>query len=180
MIDHQIAFLEGVSGTLADFDLGGKTSVDLPFLREDLAQGEKQADEMVSDQQQTLEQIFSDIEDIVPLSPFSKERFDQQMSDLHQKRTETIDAVNAVDDSLTKEYHYVIPEQHFLMALIDQLLSATTQSGEVSTIHFDATAYHNSEVYKNSEEAEANTATYLASKQEQAHARELKDRSSTR
>ncbi|MBM7541220.1 ribonuclease YeeF family protein [Amphibacillus cookii] len=175
-IDHQIAFFEGVSGTLSDFELGGQTKVDSPFLSEDLARREVQADEMISDQQQTLEQIFSGIEDIMTLRPFSRDAFDQQMSSLHQKRVETIEAVEDIDELLSEEYHASLPEQSFLMELFDELFRATLQGGDVSTIHFDANAYHNSDVYKNIEDAEAYTAEYLNHKQEQAHARELQDR----
>ncbi|WP_017472969.1 T7SS effector LXG polymorphic toxin [Amphibacillus jilinensis] len=175
-IDHQIAFFEGVSGTLSDFELGDQTKVDNQFLSEDLAQREVQADEMVSDQHQTLEQIFSEIEDIMTLRPFSREHFDQQMSDLHEKRVETIEAVEDVDSVLAEEYETSLVEQQFMAALFDQLLLATMQGGDVSTIHFDANAYQNSEVYKNIEDAETYTVEYLAYKQEQAHARELQDR----
>ncbi|MCZ0704634.1 putative ribonuclease toxin of YeeF-YezG toxin-antitoxin module [Natronobacillus azotifigens] len=176
LIDHQIAFFEGVSGTLSDFDLGGQTKVDTQFLHEDLAQREIQADEMVSDQQQTLEQIFSEIEDIMTLRPFSRDAFDRQMSDLHQKRVETMEAVEDIDTILTEEYASSLVEQKFMETLFDELLQATRQGDNVSTLYFDANAYHNSEVYKNIENAETYTAEYLAHKQEQAHARELQDR----
>lgn len=67
LIDRQIAFHEGIVGRLEDKELGGNTRVDVAFLEEDLAQKERQADEMVSEQRKALENIFREVADIVDI-----------------------------------------------------------------------------------------------------------------
>ncbi|MBU5594936.1 hypothetical protein KQI76_07140 [Amphibacillus sp. MSJ-3] len=176
LIDRQISFFEGVPENLSDFKLGGQTIVDTEFLNVDLAQREIQADQMVSDQRQTLRQIFTDIDDLMTLSPFSRDQFDQQMSDLRKKRIETIDTVDELDQQLTTEYSSSLYEQDFLIALFDTLLTATRKGGDISVIHFNADAYHKSDIYQNIESAQAYTATYFAHREEQDHARQLRER----
>ena len=103
-VDRQIAFHEGVAGKLEDKELGGNTKVDSAFLEKDLAQKERQADEMVTEQRRALENIFREIDDLVPLEPFSRSKFDDEMMEVHKKRTKTLDALEEVDSELKEEY----------------------------------------------------------------------------
>ncbi|MDL0437629.1 T7SS effector LXG polymorphic toxin, partial [Niallia sp. SS-2023] len=104
LFDRQIAFFESVGGKLSDKDLDGNTRVETAFLEEDLVQKERQADEMITEQRRALENIFRDIDDLVSLDAFSRDKFDDLMMDASKKRTKTIEAVEDTDQELKEEY----------------------------------------------------------------------------
>ncbi|MDL4838979.1 T7SS effector LXG polymorphic toxin [Aquibacillus rhizosphaerae] len=58
LVDQQIAFFRGIKGTLEQEKLGGNTFVHTAFLEEDVQQGERQADGLVTAQRNDLEAIF--------------------------------------------------------------------------------------------------------------------------
>ncbi|MGG0738459.1 ribonuclease YeeF family protein [Niallia taxi] len=176
LIDRQISFFEGVSGKLDDKDLGGDTRVDTAFLEEDLAQKERQADEMITEQRNSLEYIFRDIDDLVPLELYSRSRFDDLMMNANSMRTKTITAVEETDNELKDEYMSSEGEESYVIQLFGALLSATSKGKSISPIHFDADAYHTSDIYKQMDEAEAATLSYLTYKKEEQEARELENR----
>lgn len=176
LIDRQIAFFEGVQGKLEDKSLGGNTRVETGFLKEELAHKERQADEMVSEQRKALHNIFAEIEDLVSLDPFSRDRFDSEMVEARKKRTDTLDAVEQTDQELLEEYLSSEGEEFYAAALFRALLDATKQGSNVSPIHFNATAYHTSDAYQRKVDAEAQTDAYLSFKKEEKEAREIANR----
>lgn len=176
LFDRQIAFFEGVSGKLEDKDLGSNSRVETAFLEEDLVQKERQADEMITEQRRALENIFRDIEDLVPLHPFSRSQFDDLMMDASKKRTKTMDAVEEVDQELKDEYMSSEGEEAYAIQLFGALLGATKQGSSISPIQFDAEAYHQSDIYKLKGEAEEATISYLTYKQQEQEAREIAER----
>ncbi|MEI2466821.1 T7SS effector LXG polymorphic toxin [Niallia taxi] len=176
LIDRQISFFEGVSGKLDDKDLGGDTRVESAFLEEDLAQKERQADEMITEQRRSLEHIFRDIDDLVPLELYSRSQFDDLMMNANSMRTKTITAVEETDKELKDEYMSSEGEESYVIQLFGTLLSATSKGKSISPIHFDADAYHTSDIYKQMDEAEAATLSYLTYKKEEQEARELENR----
>ncbi|MCT2347594.1 T7SS effector LXG polymorphic toxin [Niallia taxi] len=176
LIDRQISFFEGVSGKLDDKDLGGDTRGDTAFLEEDLAQKERQADEMITEQRNSLEHIFRDIDDLVPLELYSRSRFDDLMMNVNSMRTKTITAIEETDKELKDEYMSSEGEESYVIQLFGTLLSATSKGKSISPIHFDADAYHTSDIYKQMDEAEAATLSYLTYKKEEQEARELENR----
>lgn len=176
LFDRQIAFFEGVSGKLEDKDLGSNSRVETAFLEEDLVQKERQADEMITEQRRALENIFRDIDDLVPLHPFSRSKFDELMMDASKKRTKTMDAVEEVDQELKDEYMSSEGEEAYAIQLFGALLGATKQGSSISPITFDAEAYHQSDIYKLKGEAEEATISYLTYKQQEQEAREIAER----
>ncbi|MED4054167.1 T7SS effector LXG polymorphic toxin [Niallia taxi] len=176
LFDRQIAFFEGVSGKLEDKDLGSNSRVETAFLKEDLVQKERQADEMITEQRRALENIFRDIDDLVPLHPFSRSKFDDLMMDASKKRTKTMDAVEEVDQELKDEYMSSEGEEAYAIQLFSALLGATKQGSSISPIQFDAEAYHQSDIYKLKGEAEEATISYLTYKQQEQEAREIAER----
>lgn len=176
LFDRQIAFFEGVRGKLEDKDLGSNSRVETAFLEEDLVQKERQADEMITEQRRALENIFRDIDDLVPLHPFSRSPFDDLMMDASKKRTKTMDAVEEVDQELKDEYMSSEGEEAYAIQLFSALLGATKQGSSISPIQFDAEAYHQSDIYKLKGEAEEATISYLTYKQQEQEAREIAER----
>ncbi len=176
LFDRQIAFFEGVSGKLEDKDLGSNSRVETAFLEEDLVQKERQADEMITEQRRALENIFRDIDDLVPLHPFSRSKFDDLMMDASKRRTKTMDAVEEADQELKDEYMSSEGEEAYAIQLFGALLGATKQGSSISPIHFDAEAYHQSDIYKLKGEAEEATISYLTYKQQEQEAREIAER----
>lgn len=176
LIDRQIAFFEGVQGKLEDKNLGSNTRVETGFLEEALLYKERQADEMVSEQRKALQNIFAEIEDLISLDPFSRERFDNEMGEARKKRTDTLDAVGQTDQELLEEYLSSEGEEFYVAALFRALLEATKQGSDISPIHFNADAYLTSEVYQLKSEAEAQTDAYLSFKKEEKEAREIANR----
>ncbi len=61
----------------------------MPFLEEDLAQSNKRAYEMVSQQKEDLQDIFNDINDLISLTVFSSEKFETSMDKAEDERTKT-------------------------------------------------------------------------------------------
>ncbi len=176
LIDRQIAFHEGVAGRLEDKEMNGDTRVDVAFLEEDLAQKERQADEMVSDQRKALENIFREVDDIMALEAFSRSKFDDEMMSQHKKRTETLDALEELDAELKDEYLSSEGEEGYVGALFSALLQATTSGSSISPIHFNAEFYHSSNAYQVQGDAIKATDEYLTFRKEEDEARELENR----
>jgi len=59
---------------------------------------------MDTEQRRALENIFREIDDLVPLEPFFRSKFDDEMMEVHKKRTKTLDALEEVDSELEKNY----------------------------------------------------------------------------
>lgn len=176
LVDRQIAFFEGVSGKLQDKDLGGNTRVETNFLEDDLAQKERLADEMVTEQKKALDAIFQEIDDLVSLNSFSRSKFDDLMMNVNKKRTDTLKVINEVDQELIEEYNSSEGEEGYVIQLFSALLEATKQGYSITPINFNAEAFHASEAYQVKSEAEEITAGYLTYKKEEKEAREIENR----
>ncbi|MDL4838982.1 T7SS effector LXG polymorphic toxin, partial [Aquibacillus rhizosphaerae] len=176
LVDQQIAFLRGIKGTLEQEKLGGNTVVHTAFLEEDIQQGERQADDLVTAQRNDLEAIFRGIDDIISLDVFSQNSFDENMAKAHRKRRDTVEAVEKVDAWLTEEYQQSEYAEGYVVALFRALLDATQQGNTIQPIHFDQKAYHASDVYQVQDEAKQQTADYLTFKKQEANAREIEKR----
>lgn len=176
LFDRQIAFFEGVSGKLQDKDLGGNTRVETDFLEDDLAQKEKLADEMVTEQKKALDDIFREIDDLVSLNSFSRSQFDDLMMDANKKRMDTLKIINEVDQELKEEYNSSEGEEGYVIQLFSALLEATKQGDSITPINFNAEAFYASEAYQVKSEAEEITAGYLTYKKEEKEAREIENR----
>lgn len=171
LIDKNIAFFKGIEGDTEDAKLSGSTFVQLPFLEENIPREQDRAREMVEDQQSSLGSILHSIDDLVSLPVFSTETFNDYMDKADKKRTETINAVNQLDQNLTEEYAISEYDQQYLAGIFGQLLESSRQGNSISPVHFDAKAYKNSDIYKIKSEIENSSKEYLSFKAEQAEAR---------
>lgn len=174
LINRHVAFLSGIQGDTIEANLS-ETVVTIPFLEEELENATRNSKEMVTAQKNDLKKIFSGIDDIIQLEPFSDEAFFENIEKADKKRTKTIDKVNEIDHKWTTEYAKSEEDQAAVTALMEQLKVSSTRGGEVSPLYFNATAYKNSEAYKNLEVRKKETAEYLKVKQEEAENRRIKD-----
>ncbi|WP_458354464.1 T7SS effector LXG polymorphic toxin [Peribacillus frigoritolerans] len=174
LINRHVAFLSGIQGDTIEANLS-ETVVTVPFLEEELTNATRNSKEMVTAQKDDLKKIFSGIDDIIQLEPFSDDAFFENIEKADKKRTETIDKVNEIDYKWTAEYAKSEAEQAAVAALMEQLKVSSTRGGEVSPLYFNAAAYKNSEAYKNLEVRKKETAQYLKVKKEEAENRRIKD-----
>ncbi|WP_214795348.1 T7SS effector LXG polymorphic toxin [Bacillus sp. ISL-4] len=174
LINRHVAFLSGIQGDTIEANLS-ETVVTVPFLEEELESASRNSKEMVTAQKNDLKKIFSGIDDIIQLEPFSDDAFFENIEKAETKRTQTIDKVNEIDHKWTKEYAKSEEDQAAVTALMEQLKVSSTRGGVVSPLYFNATAYKNSEAYKNLEVRKKETAEYLKVKQEEAENRRIKE-----
>ncbi|MED3835922.1 T7SS effector LXG polymorphic toxin [Peribacillus frigoritolerans] len=174
LINRHIAFLSGIQGDTIEANLS-ETVVTVPFLEEELTNATRNSKEMVTAQKNDLKKIFSGIDDIIQLEPFSDDAFFENIEKADKKRTETIDKVNEIDYKWTTEYAKSEEDQAAVAALMEQLKVSSTRGGVVSPLYFNAAAYKNSEAYKNLEVRKKETAQYLKVKKEEAENRRIKD-----
>lgn len=174
LINRHIAFLSGIQGDTIEANLS-ETVVTVPFLEEELTNATRNSKEMVTAQKNDLKKIFSGIDDIIQLEPFSDDAFFENIEKAETKRTETIDKVNEIDHKWTAEYAKSEADQAAVAALMEQLKVSSTRGGVVSPLYFNATAYKNSEAYKNLEVRKKETAQYLNVKKEEAENRRIKE-----
>jgi predicted ribonuclease toxin of YeeF-YezG toxin-antitoxin module len=173
LIDINVAFFKGIPGDTEDADLSGDTVVQVPFLEENVERAGRMAKDMVADQQDALQHIFSDINDLVSLSVFSKDAFDDQMDKAERSRAKTVEKVNELDKNLTDEYAISQGQEQYIYALFAQLMEATRQGETISPLYFNAEAYHNSEVYKAIAKVRNENTEYITFKKDQKEAREI-------
>ena len=172
LVDRQIAFFKGVSGDAGDNDLSGNTVVYQSFLESELSHHEKNYMMMVDGQQDELKRIFNRVDDLVPLNVFSTDRFMDAVAEAKKSRNETLRAVENFDEKLKSEYTLSEDDEHYVVALFQQLLEATRQGNEILPIHFNAEQFQSSVVYLLKEQAEQQANDYLNFKEEQEKARE--------
>ncbi|MDM5360427.1 T7SS effector LXG polymorphic toxin [Peribacillus sp. ACCC06369] len=174
LINRHVAFLSGIQGDTIEANLS-ETMVTVPFLEEELTNANRNSKEMVTAQKHDLKKIFSGIDDIIQLEPFSDDSFFENIEKADKKLTQTIDKVNEIDHKWTTEYAKSEEDQAAVTAVMEQLKVSSTRGGEVSPLYFNATAYKNSEAYKNLEVRKKETAEYLKVKQEEAENRRIKE-----
>ncbi|WP_137790908.1 T7SS effector LXG polymorphic toxin [Bacillus sp. E(2018)] len=173
LIDTNVGFFKGIPGDTEDVDLSGDTFVQVPFLEDNVERAGKQAKDMVADQQEALQHIFNRINDLVSLSVFSKDAFEDQMDKAEKKRSDTVEKVNEFDQRLSEEYSISQNQEQHIYGLFAQLMEATRQGETISPLNFNAEAYHNSEVYKAIGQAKKDTSDYLTFKKQQKEDRRI-------
>ncbi|MFD6441566.1 T7SS effector LXG polymorphic toxin, partial [Peribacillus sp. NPDC060186] len=174
LISRHIAFFSSIEGDMNEANLS-ETVVTVPFLEEELENASRNSKEMVTAQKNDLKKIFAGIDDIIQLEPFSDDVFFENMEKTEKKRTQTINKVNEIDHKWTTEYAKSEEDQAAVTALMEQLKVSSTRGGEVSPLYFNATAYKNSEAYKDLEVRKKENAEYLKVKQEEAENRRIKE-----
>jgi predicted ribonuclease toxin of YeeF-YezG toxin-antitoxin module len=137
---HQ-AYFNSIADYAEQAKLKGDTFVDVSFLEQELAVANDRSKQMVEQQHTELKTILSNIEDIIHITPSSTETFEDELSAAEKKRTETITAVEELDNQLSSEYEML---EHFYESVrfsVDGLEQLTSQGGSTSQLTFDAKAY---------------------------------------
>ncbi|MCM3365306.1 T7SS effector LXG polymorphic toxin [Bacillus safensis] len=172
-IDKQIAFHDGVSGTLDDTSFGRDTFVEEHFLDNAVHMGIKNAKSIVKDQKKALKTIFEDIDDLISLEVFDSNTFDEKIAGAEDERKKTIKDLIELDQNLKDEYALSETEEKATMALYAEMINATNDGKSISPMNFDKKAFQDSEIYKAKSDIEKQTAEYLKIKKEQEEAREI-------
>ena len=146
LVDRNIAFFSGIPEGAASRNLENET-VELPFLEDELSNSESRAKEMIAEQQEDLQRIFDRISDIQPLQVFSRNDVDQQLDEAKMKREKTIESVEQFDEELTSKYTMMESDEQVLTALFSELMNASSQGNQVSSIYYDAASFHSSDIY---------------------------------
>ncbi|MGP4041760.1 polymorphic toxin type 15 domain-containing protein [Gracilibacillus sp. D59] len=172
-IDMQISFFKGIEGMAEDFELGGKTLVDVPFLERELSNSTTKAFNLVDAQQSNLQSIFSRVNDLVSLEVFSKSDFEEQMEDAENKRRKTKKNVQELDHLLVEHYNQSSFHEQVIVGLMQEMLHASSQGGEVSPVHFNEVMYLQSEIHQAKKDAKQLTSSYLNYQKKLQENREL-------
>ncbi|MBN8435691.1 ribonuclease YeeF family protein [Priestia flexa] len=163
---HQ-AYFNSIADYAEQAKLKGDTFVDVSFLEQELAVANDRSKQMVEQQHTELKTILSNIEDIIHITPSSTESFEDELSAAEKKRTETITAVEELDNQLSSEYEmleHFYESVRFSVAGLEQL---TSQGGSASQLTFDAKAYKNSEAYKTQQQIDEVASGYVEGKVKQ-------------
>ncbi|MBY6088134.1 T7SS effector LXG polymorphic toxin [Priestia flexa] len=170
---HQ-AYFNSIADYAEQAKLKGDTVVDVSFLEQELAVANDRSKQMVEQQQTELEAILSNIEDIIHITPFSTEAFEDELSVAEKKRTETITAVEELDNKLSSEYEMLNSFYESVQFSVNGLEQLTSQGGSAYQLTFDAKAYKNSEAYETQQQIDKVATGYVEGKAEQKQ--EIKER----
>ncbi|MBM7702277.1 T7SS effector LXG polymorphic toxin [Metabacillus iocasae] len=140
-------FFQNMDEQADQANLSGNTVVTVPFVEQDVTNSLQRSKDMVAQQHEALQGIFHSISDLVPLSVFSKEAFDEQMDHAEKKRRETVEAVEQLDANWVAEYTGLEPLFMVLQAHVQSLLQESSQGGTTYQMAFDEQAYKASELY---------------------------------
>ncbi|MBX9988046.1 MULTISPECIES: T7SS effector LXG polymorphic toxin [Priestia] len=170
---HQ-SYFNSIADYAEQAKLKGDTVVDVSFLEQELAVANDRSKQMVEQQHTELEAILSNIEDIIHITPFSTECFEDELSAAEKKRTETITAVEELDNQLSSEYEMLNSFYESVQFSVNGLEQLTSQGGSAYQLTFDTKAYKNSEAYKTQQQIDKVASGYVEGKAEQKQ--EIKER----
>jgi toxin YxiD len=170
---HQ-SYFNSIADYAEQAKLKGDTVVDVSFLEQELAVANDRSKQMVEQQHTELEAILSNIEDIIHITPFPTEAFEDELSAAEKKRTETITAVEELDNQLSSEYEMLNSFYESVQFSVNGLEQLTSQGGSAYQLTFDAKAYKHSEAYKTQQQIDKGASGYVEGKAEQKQ--EIKER----
>jgi len=170
---HQ-SYFNSIADYAEQAKLKGDTVVDVSFLEQELAVANDRSKQMVEQEQTELEAILSNIEDIIHITPFPTEAFEDELSAAEKKRTETITAVEELDNQLSSEYEMLNSFYESVQFSVNGLEQLTSQGGSAYQLTFDAKAYKNSEAYETQQQIDKVATGYVEGKVEQKQ--EIKER----
>ena len=163
---HQ-AYFNSIADYAEQAKLKGDTIVDVSFLEQELAVANDRSKQMVEQQHAELESILSNIEDIIHITPFSTDAFEDDISAAEKKRTDTITAVEELDNQLSSEYGMLDNFYESVQFSVNGLEQLTSQGGSAYQLTFDAKVYKNSEEYKTQQQIDKVASGYVEGKVEQ-------------
>ncbi|MCQ9282527.1 T7SS effector LXG polymorphic toxin [Priestia aryabhattai] len=163
---HQ-SYFNSIADYAEQARLKGDTVVDVSFLEQELAVANDRSKQMVEQQHAELESILSNIEDIIHITPFSTDAFEDDLSATEKKRTDTITAVEELDNQLSSEYGMLDSFYESVQFSVNSLEQMTSQGGSAYQLVFDANAYKNSEAYKTQQQIDKVASGYVEEKAEQ-------------
>ncbi|MGD7043194.1 T7SS effector LXG polymorphic toxin [Jeotgalibacillus proteolyticus] len=171
-VDQQMVFMSDVGAMAEDWQLGGSSFVDVPFLEEELETAHVRTAEMIQKQHKDLAGILDGVRDLVALEAYSTADMEVSIEDAKTKRNDTIEKVEEYDHTLVTEYDLSLDSQRLVRHLLDSLVKSTTQNGAITPIAFNVHAFEKSEAYTSIEGTREKSLEYIDRKQEEQKVRE--------